>query len=64
MENSFMKMDKIFEERINENRKLFNEKDMLIINNNKDIMKKIYLLGLINGKDIYYNRKKIYNTKK
>lgn len=53
MENSFMKMDKIFEERINENRKLFNEKDMLIINNNKDIMKKIYILGLINGRDIY-----------
>lgn len=53
MENLIMKIEKIFEERVEENRKLFTEKDMLTINNNKDIMKKIYLLGLINGRDIY-----------
>ena len=64
MENLTMKNEKIFEERVEENRKLFTERDMSTINNNKDVMKKIYLLGLINGKDIYYNRKKIYNTKK
>ena len=49
----YIKIEKIFEERVEENRKLFTEKDMLTINNNKDIMKKIYLLGLINGRDIY-----------
>lgn len=53
MENLIMKIEKIFEERVEENRKLFTEKDMLTINNNKDIMKKIYLLGLMNGRDIY-----------
>lgn len=64
MENLTMKIEKIFEERVEENRKLFTERDISTINNNKDIIKKIYLLGLIKGKDIYYNRKKIYNTKK
>lgn len=46
-------VEKIMKERIKENEKLFNKNDLKIINNNINIMKKIYLMGLINGREIW-----------
>lgn len=40
-------------ERIEENKNLFNEKELRILDGNSNLIKKIYLLGLINGKEIY-----------
>lgn len=44
---------KILKERIKENQKLFNKYEIKVINNNFKIAKKIYLLGVVNGRDIY-----------
>lgn len=41
------------EEIILENEGLFNKEELLMINSNLKVIKKIYLLGLINGKQIY-----------
>lgn len=45
--------DEIIEERIKENKELFTEKELNYIYDNFDLVKKIYLLGLINGREVY-----------
>lgn len=45
----------ILKERIKENEELFNKKEINLFNDNIKSIKKIYLLGLINGKQIYGN---------
>ncbi len=40
-------VEQIVKERIEENKKLFNEKELKIINNNVNIIKKIYILGIL-----------------
>lgn len=45
--------DEIIEERIKENKELFAEKELKYMSDNFDLVKKIYLLGLINGREIY-----------
>lgn len=45
--------DEIIEERIKENKELFKEEELKCMANNFDLVKKIYLLGLINGREIY-----------
>ncbi len=44
VENS---VERIVVERIKENKKLFNEKELKIINDNVNIIKKIYILGIL-----------------
>ena len=48
-----MGLEEIIEEIILENEELFNKEELLMINSNLKVIKKIYLLGLINGKQIY-----------
>ena len=48
-----MKLEEIIDEIILENEELFNKEELLMINSNLKVIKKIYLLGLINGKQIY-----------
>lgn len=45
------------EERINENKGLFTEKELNFINNNKDCINKIYLLGSLNSIQCYKDNK-------
>lgn len=40
-------------ERIKENKELFNEEELTFLKNNIKITKKIYLLGVINGRDVW-----------
>lgn len=47
-----MKIEEIVKQRVEENQELFSEKEIQIINNNPTVMKKVYLLGLLNGKDL------------
>lgn len=46
-------IEEILKERIKENENLFNEEEIVLLNNNIKSIKKIYLLGLINGRNIY-----------
>ncbi len=46
-------VEEIVKERVKENERLFSEKELKLIRNNSRIFTKIYLLGLINGRDIY-----------
>ena len=48
-----MELEEIIDEIILENEELFNKEELLMINRNLKVIKKIYLLGLINGKQIY-----------
>ncbi len=48
-----MELEEIIDEIILENEELFNKEELLMINSNLKVIKKIYLLGLINGKQIY-----------
>lgn len=48
-------VEKIVKERIKENEKLFTMEELKIIKDNAKIVKKIYLIGLVNGKQIYGN---------
>lgn len=48
-----MGLEEIIDEIILENEGLFNKEELLMINSNLKVIKKIYLLGLINGKQIY-----------
>ncbi|MCI8273450.1 MAG: hypothetical protein HFJ55_05155 [Clostridia bacterium] len=43
-------LNEILEERINENKDIFADKELKTINCNDIIIKKIYLLGLLDGK--------------
>ena len=49
----YMELEEIIDEIILENEELFNKEELLMINRNLKVIKKIYLLGLINGKQIY-----------
>lgn len=40
-------LEEIFQERISENVKLFSKEELTIIENNSILMKKMYMLGLI-----------------
>jgi len=40
-------------ERIEENKNLFTEDELKFIINNINIIKKVYLIGLINGRQMY-----------
>lgn len=42
-----LNVEKIVKERIKENEKLFIGEELQIINNNANIMKKVYILGLL-----------------
>lgn len=47
-------LKKVLKERINENGELFSKTELQFIEKNKSIVKKIYLLGLIDAREIYY----------
>ena len=51
-------LEEIVKERVKENEKLFTKKELNFIKDNSKIIKKIYLLGLINGREIYKEKKK------
>lgn len=48
-----MGLEETIDEIILENEELFNKEELLMINSNLKVIKKIYLLELINGKQIY-----------
>ena len=50
MENN---MEKLIKERIKENEKLFNKKELIFLYNNVNIIQKIYLLGVLDNNCIY-----------
>lgn len=54
-------VEQIVKERIKENKKLFNEKELKIINNNVNIIKKVYILGIL---DMEYQKKFQKSSKK
>lgn len=43
-------IEEILKERIKENEKLFNKKELKIVKENKNIIEKIYLIGILDGK--------------
>lgn len=49
MENDIIKI--FLRERIKENKKLFTNEELTFINDNIDLIKKIYIIGLLNGKN-------------
>jgi len=48
-----MELEEIVKERIKENEKLFSEEELKTIENNIILTKKVYMIGLVNGKQIY-----------
>lgn len=48
-----MELEEIVKERIKENEKLFNKEELETIENNIILTKKVYMIGLVNGKQIY-----------
>jgi hypothetical protein len=46
-------VEKIIEDRIIENKEMFNRKEIELLLSNFNATKKVYLIGLINGKQIY-----------
>jgi len=46
-------VEEIIRERIEENKNLFTEDELKFINNKINIIKKVYLIGLINGRQMY-----------
>ena len=46
-------MEEILKQRIKENEELFSKEELKTIENNIILTKKIYIIGLINGKQIY-----------
>ena len=57
MKNNYQRitLEEIVREKIKENEQLFSEEELNIINHNLKMTKKIYLLAIINGKQIYGN---------
>ena len=55
-----MGLEETIDEIILENEELFNKEELLMINSNLKVIKKIYLLGLINGKQIYAEKLQWY----
>ena len=41
-----MELEELVKERIKENEKLFNKEELILLNNNVSIIKKVYLLAL------------------
>lgn len=52
-------VEEIVRKRVQENQKLFTKEELKFIENNMELMKKLYLLGLTNGKEIYETKSKI-----
>ncbi len=48
-----MELEEIVKERIKENEKLFSKEELKTIKNNIILTKKVYMIGLVNGKQIY-----------
>jgi hypothetical protein len=48
-----MELEEIVKERIKENEKLFSKEELKTIENNIILTKKVYMIGLVNGKQIY-----------
>ena len=48
-----MKMEEVTKDIINNNKELFNENELDIISKNTEFAKKIFLLGLLSGREIY-----------
>lgn len=48
-----MKIDEVLEEIIKDNEGLFNDEELMVIKNNFYLIRKIYLIGLLNSKEIY-----------
>ncbi len=46
-------MEEWIKERIKENEELFSKEELKITKNNFSLIKKMYLIGLINGREIY-----------
>lgn len=42
-----MELEELVKERIKENEKLFNKEELILLNNNVSIIKKVYLLALL-----------------
>lgn len=53
MKIEIINVEKFIKERVEENKELFNKKELDIINQYESIIKKIYLLGFINAKNCY-----------
>ncbi len=51
-------LDNFIYERIQENKKLFTKKEWECVINNKECMKKMYLIGFTNAKECYQKGKK------
>lgn len=51
-ENKIINYERIIEERLKDNIKLFNKKEIDIIKSNKDLVEKIYLLGILDCKKL------------
>ena len=47
-----MKLEDFLDERIEENKELFTRNDLLLIEQNKELAKKLYLLGTVDGSKI------------
>ena len=45
-----MELEELVKERIKENEKLFNKEELILLNNNVSIIKKVYLLALLDTK--------------
>ncbi len=50
-------LESFFQERVEENERLFTKEEIKQIQRHKVCMHKVYLLGLINGKDCYGKNK-------
>lgn len=48
-----MELEEIVKERIKENEKLFSKEELETIENNIILTKKVYMIGLVNEKQIY-----------
>ena len=51
--NEEMIVEEIVKERVIENKELFNKKELNFIQNNSKLIKKVYLIGLVNGRNIW-----------
>lgn len=48
-----IRLDDFIEDRIQENKELFTQKELECIKNHHECVRKIYLLGFIHGKECY-----------
>lgn len=49
----YMLIDEVLKEIIKDNKNLFKNEEVEIIKNNFSLMRKVYLIGLLNCKEIY-----------